>query len=133
MIIEINDSKTIGELTKEFSECFPFLKIEFFHEPHDWQEASYVNDMLPHNKKIAELRVTRQPAVMYIHSFQKTGTVEQEFKKILGLNVQVFRREGNAWVQTTDTDELTLEEQNKTAGNTRPDLLYNADIKLEKE
>ncbi|MBK6949217.1 MAG: hypothetical protein IPH16_15200 [Haliscomenobacter sp.] len=38
---------------------------------------------------------------------------EQAFYDTYGLNVQVFRRSGNIWIQTTATDSWTLAEQNR--------------------
>lgn len=41
------------------------------------------------------------------------NNLEQTFGDIYGLSVQVFRKSGNAWLETIETDGLTLEEQNK--------------------
>ena len=56
MIIEIDDTKTIEAVSKEFTDCYPFLKIEFFDAPHGWQQASSFNYLLPPDKKIGEIR-----------------------------------------------------------------------------
>jgi hypothetical protein len=37
--------------------------------------------------------------------------VEDKFKNELNLNVQIFRKSGDVWLQTTSTDEWTLLEQ----------------------
>lgn len=131
MIIEIDDTKTIDTITKEFSDSFPFLKIEFFDEPHAWQQPSSIHYLLPKEKKIAEIRKKQTPAVMEIHSWQLTGVVEQEFKKIFGLNIQVFRHHGAEWIQTAGTDDLTLEQQNEIAANATQELMYGTDRKSE--
>lgn len=39
--------------------------------------------------------------------------LEQSFNTIYGLGVQVFRKSGKIWLETTVTDGWTLEEQNR--------------------
>jgi hypothetical protein len=133
MIIEINDSLTIGEISSSFAAGFPFLSIAFFTAPHQWGEASSLKQRIPADKTIAEVRKVHQPGVMEIHAWHKTGTVEQAFSKLFGLYVQVFRREGAAWVQTADTDPRTLEEQNQAGRNASQELLDGTDDRFNDE
>jgi hypothetical protein len=133
MIIEIDDTKTIEEVAKSFCQNFPFLKIEFYDEAHHWQEQSSRKHMLPHYKTIGEVRKRHNPGAMEIHNWQKAGTVEQQFRKLFDLNVQLFRQEGDMWVQTAGTDELTIEEQNEIGRNASQDLLHGTDRKFEEE
>lgn len=39
--------------------------------------------------------------------------LEQCFNNIYGLGIQVFRKSGKGWLETTVTDGWTLKEQNK--------------------
>jgi hypothetical protein len=41
--------------------------------------------------------------------------VENAFEEMYGLSVQVFRKSGNTWLQTTTSDSWTLNEQNQKA------------------
>jgi hypothetical protein len=68
MIIEILDNKTIEEIGKEFSAYYPFLKIELYNEPHQWQEATSPGHMIPHHKKIGEVRKRHNPGSPGFHS-----------------------------------------------------------------
>ncbi len=113
MTIEVTDNMTIETLRKLFSDRYPFLTIEFYAAPHRWQEESSFEHLLSHHKTIGEIRTIHHPGALEIHSWQKTGAVEQAFSKKLGLNMQVFRHQGGHWVQTAGTDALTLEEQNE--------------------
>jgi hypothetical protein len=45
----------------------------------------------------------------------KTSTFEQTLKEKFGINVQVFRKAGELWLQTTITDHWTLAEQERAA------------------
>ena len=133
MIIEINDTLTIGEISDAFSAAFPFLTIAFFTAPHARGAPSSLNQRIPPGNTIAEVRTVHRPGVMEIHAWHKTGTVEQEFGKLFGLYIQVFRREGAAWIQTADTDPRTLEEQNEAGRNAGQELLDGTDNKFNNE
>jgi len=133
MIIEIKDDKSIGEICREFSAAYPFLKIEFFDSPHFWQQASALKQMIPHDRKIKEIRKLHKAGVMHIHALNKTGTIEQEFYRSFGLNVQIFRKHGDDWIQTAGTDELLLEEQNELGKKASEAMLHGSDRKFENE
>lgn len=114
MIIEINDMKTVGDIQDKFNEFFPFLKIEFYGEAHHWYEGSPQKNGFPYGTSIGKIRKQHEHGELEIHSWYKTGDLEQAFRKKFGLNVQVFRLQGNTWIQTINTDKLTLKEQNES-------------------
>lgn len=132
MILEIDGTKKIEDIRKEFSTFYPFLSIEFFDKPHQVGEITSDKHLLPHNKTIQDIRKRHNPGMLEIHSWHKTGIVEQEFKKLYGLNVQILRRQGDIWIQTAGTDELTLEEQNEIGRNATQDMLHGTDRSFEK-
>jgi hypothetical protein len=133
MIIEINDNKTLGQISNYFSAYYPFLKIEFYNEPHGWQEASSYKHQIPSDKTIGEVRKRHHSGATEIHSWHKTGHVEQEFRNLFGLHIQILRRQGHAWIQTAGTDELTLEEQNEIGRKTAQGLMDSTRSQIEKE
>jgi hypothetical protein len=45
----------------------------------------------------------------------KVGELENLFAEKFGLYVQLFRKSGKVWLQTTTTDTWTLKEQSKLA------------------
>ncbi|MBP9097612.1 MAG: hypothetical protein KBF74_02260 [Ferruginibacter sp.] len=126
MIIEIDDTKTIEAICKAFSARYPFLKIEFYDKPHQWQEASSANHQLAKTKTVASVRTRHNPGGLEISPGQKTGRIEQEFQKRFGLNIQIFRHHGNSWIQTVGTDEFTLEEQNEIGKNASYDMKHES-------
>ena len=133
MIIEIDDTKTIDDIQEKFNDFFPFLKMEFYKHPHHWSESSEEKEMFSNNEKIGEIRKNHLHGTLEIHSWQKTGAVEQEFRKKFGINVQVFRHHGDLWVQTAGTDELTLAEQNEIGRKVSQDQLHGTNRKFENE
>ena len=115
MLLEIDDYKTIADLQDRFSECFPYLKIEFYEKPHHWQEETATALQLRSEMRIGAIRKKHDPGILNIVSEDKTGTIEKTFRKQFGLHVQIFRRHKNSWVQTSASDALTLSEQMELA------------------
>lgn len=115
MLLKIFDHEKIDEIQDKFNECFPYLKIEFYSQPHKWHEGSSVDYLIQPGTFIEDIRNTHESGILSIKSWNKTGHVEQEFKRMFGLNVQIFRLHKDKWIQTIDSDELTLKEQSDLA------------------
>ena len=114
MIIEINPKKKLNEINSAFTKVYPFLKLEFFSKPHKWQESSSVVQLLQQDLTILEVTHSLLcSGFIELHYWQKTGIVEMMFLQQFNLSVQVYRKNGDHWIQTSGTDELTLEEQNE--------------------
>lgn len=112
----ISDDRTIQSVQIEFQEHFPNLKIEFYSTPHDTEQASMMSQqLLDVGKTIGELREQDNKGNLSINGHQKVSTLESNFRDIYGLNVQVFRRSGGTWLQTSATDHWTLSQQDKRA------------------
>jgi hypothetical protein len=112
MFIDIDDNRTLREVQLEFHNHFPYLKLEFFGHSHGIMEPSCPADAIDCTCRISDVRKRHIPGRIEITPNQKTGVVEQHFKKRFDLNVQVYRLYGKVWVQTSGSDEMTLQEQN---------------------
>jgi len=130
MIIEINDLKKIHEVQEEFSTRFPFLKLEFFRTPHQREEPSNETPYAP-DLPLKEIRDKHVHGIITIDAQSETGAIEKEFERRFGLNVQIYRRQLDRWIQTAGTDILTLKEQNEIARDST--IFYNPDHKLNQE
>ncbi len=111
MQLEINDNLSVSALQVKFSQSFPYLKLEFYTKAHHWQGASDDKKRVPPHTLLGAIRHKTTSGVFNIKSGHKTGQVERDFKTIYGLQVQVFRLQDESWVQTTGTDDLTLQQQ----------------------
>lgn len=125
MQLAVKGDRLISEVQKEFSLAFPFLKIEFFRKGNIPRERYTFEKLLPHhlrlkdawyhNKGEGELEFNNSTTVMEL---------EKEFMDRFGLSVQLFRKSGNLWLETTITDNWTLKQQNDhgreiSSGSTR--------------
>jgi len=113
MTITINDKRKIFAIQEEFNALFPYLKIEFFSKPHKPGGASSKKHMKPGGNTLGESRTIHNNGKLTITPHMTVADLEQNFSDVYGLSVQVFRKSGKVWLETTVTDKWTLEEQNK--------------------
>jgi hypothetical protein len=111
----ITDSKTIEEIQAEFNGKFPSLKIEFYKEAHSAKEGSPDSIKWDSGNTIEAIRKVHNSGNFSIRQDQKISTLEANFVEQYGLNVQVFYKSGDLWLQTMATDEWTLKQQNDRA------------------
>ena len=112
MKITINDRRKIFAIQEEFNTVFPYLKLEFFSKPHKLGGAS-AKKLSKHNSKtLGECRAVHNKGQITITPGMTVWDLEQSFSDIYGLGVQIFRKSGKVWLETTVTDRWTLEEQN---------------------
>lgn len=114
MGIVITKHKKLSEIQEDFNGKFPYLKVEFFGHGHEEHEGSPKKDLLDSNLTVAEAGDFDHNEDLSIDGHTKVNTLEHVFKDHFGLNVQVFRKSGTLWLQTTVTDEWTLSQQNRT-------------------
>jgi len=127
MDIIIDDSNTLLEVQKKFSKHFLYLKLEFFgFETNDEKVFSKENMIKDLNKTIGEVRHHHLRGHVSINGQQKVSTLENHFRENFGINVQVFRKSGNAWLQTIATDDWTLAEQNKKGEEMNESIVADA-------
>ena len=112
MKIIINDHRKIFAIQEEFQKMFPYLKLEFFSKPHS-QGGSSPKKLIKHpSKTLGECRTIHSKGTITITPQMTVAVLEQNMNDVFGLSVQVFRKSGNAWLETSVTDNWTLEQQN---------------------
>lgn len=112
MEITINDQRKIFAVQKEFMDVFPNLKLEFYSKSNRGGGAPSKKIMKHIGKTIAELRTMHSSGNLTLHPHMTVGELQQSFRDVFGLSTEVFRKSGNNWVETTDTNDWTLEKQN---------------------
>lgn len=133
MNIHINPECSISEVQKEFNALYPFLKIEFFNNKSFAREDFLSTQIIPSNRKIGEMHLTVNNGDIEINDNMKVKDLEKIFKDKFNLAVQVFRKSGNLWLETTMTDNWTLEQQNEhgleiSTGNIRKEKPDDFDL-----
>ncbi len=115
MELFICENKKISKIKQEFHHLFPYLKIEFYKTSHKEGQASPKNMIINHNKSIGEIKKAGTTGRIGVSGMMSVNEFEQKFHELFGINVQVFRKSGSSWIQTTVTDNWTLTQQNNKA------------------
>ncbi len=109
--LQINGDSSINSIVKEFSFHYPFLKINFL--------KNYFKNAISSKGSLSEIELSkkigsnREKKVININKTRTVLELEKELENIFGLAVLIFRKSGNVWVETSLTEDWTLEEQNK--------------------
>lgn len=113
--MKIYSSRKLSEIKEEFSAAYPYLKLEFFKVPHHDQEPTAKKAMIKADhavSEISEIEIENEGEIDLSGSMT-VNELESLFREEYGINVQVFRRSGNVWLETSSTDDMTLDEQNE--------------------
>ncbi len=112
MNILINDHRKIYAIQEAFNNTFPYLKLEFLSKPHTSSGAAS-HKLVKHNSKtLGECRTIHNKGKISISPSMSVADLEQKFSDVYGLTIQVYRKSGTSWLETSLTDGWSLEEQN---------------------
>lgn len=112
MHLYISPNRLISDIQKEFTKVFPFLKLEFFNNKTFSRSDFQAQKIIPHNRKIGDSQLIKTEGDIKIEEEMKVKELEKIFKEEFNLAVQVFRKSGTMWLETTMTDNWTLQQQN---------------------
>ena len=123
MKIFLSSESTLKDINREFQAQFPYLKLEFYRHKHNVGDTSLFENRIPSRVQLKNISDT-VPGFMNIDPMDTVAEVEQRFQTKFQLPVQIFRRAGNIWVETVETDNLTLLKQN-SMGVIAPRIYFN--------
>ncbi len=112
MKLQLSAGKKVKSLKQQFSNFFPFLKIEVFHHPHEKGQGSGVEQKAREKLLLCEVTGALVEGVVMIDPLMTVADFEQMMQKKHGLPVQVFRKSGDLWIETMQTDNMSLKAQN---------------------
>lgn len=110
MKIKISRSSMVYEIKKQFSSEYPFLKIEFLIPPH-FPTGGRHPVIAADNTRLGNIQPHLKEGAIVVNDMTTVGELESYFRNHL-LDVQVFRRSANLWLETTMTDKWALQKQN---------------------
>lgn len=112
MDIYISEDATIANIQNEFQAAYPFLKLEFYWQPHEAGSASPAWEKIAPQTPIEDIRMVHSFGWISISHSRTAQELEYDFRHNYGLNVQVLRKSGDLWLETTKTDNWTLGQLN---------------------
>lgn len=112
--MKITRKTKLSDFQEMFSIYFPHVKMIFYQNAHEKNEFSPYFDQIDPESSIGEINKKFTEKFFHIIPDETVVDFEARLQKEFGLNVQVFRKVDEAWVQTTSTDDWTLlkEEEN---------------------
>ncbi|GAA4312426.1 hypothetical protein [Compostibacter hankyongensis] len=111
MELHIRVYSQVRDLQEDFNARFPYLRLEFFRYPHADKKLSSRGEEIDSSTPLSQLSKS-VPAVIEVNEKMTVSQTEKEFQERLGLFVQVLRKSGRIWIETSLTDHWTLEQQN---------------------
>jgi hypothetical protein len=112
-ILSIQRDQPLLELQKQFNDIFPYLKIEFFAEPHVAGQLSPKNKMVQAGSRVCDVQKVIKSGKIDADENMTVTELEQLLSDSFGLHAQVFRKSGRIWLETSATDNWTLKQQNE--------------------
>lgn len=112
MQLHIKPNRLISDIQDEFNTKFPFLKIEFFKNKSLSRSDFSSSQIIPKNRKIGEGQPAMKDGDIDIDLDMKVIELEKIFRDQFNLSVEVLRKSGNLWLETSMTDNWTLQQQN---------------------
>ena len=111
MFLFISKDKTIHDVQQSFSSKYPFLKLEFYKRDTT-NPALTIEKHLSHSITLKAAGL-KEDGLIDIRNDLTVADLEKIFLTKFGLNVQVSRKSGIIWLETTMTDKWSLEKQNE--------------------
>ncbi|MFM7728163.1 MAG: hypothetical protein ACKO7B_15795 [Flavobacteriales bacterium] len=112
MKLQIHHDDTLEKVQRSFNSEFPYLKLEFFSRPHDKGKPSEKQYMINSRRTLETCNPSILNKTLSIPTAMTVHELEHTFRQELGLYVQVFRKSGRVWLETTATDTWSLHKQN---------------------
>ena len=113
MKLHISNSRLVADVKADFNKDFPYLKLEFIRSNGHRETAIYSKDRVTEDSDIGAIRTKQFEGEIEYNENSSVADFENKFYELFGLNVQIFRRSGNIWLETTMTDNWTLKMQNE--------------------
>ena len=110
MKILLYSNRTVETIKEEFSAAYPYLKISFYSRKQQ-AEGTFTEEVDP-STELIEISGVLKEGDIEINPTDTIKDVERNFEKQYGLPVHIFRKQNDSWMNTTITDDLTLQEQN---------------------
>jgi len=110
--MKITKSTTVQHIFNEFNARFPYLKLEFYTRGHGDGEGSRKEDQVGHTTLIGYLNPSLHDTSVEFDEEMTVADFEKLMQEKYKLNIQVFRKSSDLWLQTTATDHWTLGIQN---------------------
>jgi len=110
--IYISRDEFVRELQEKFSSFYPYLKLNFFRIGANAKQVTNESVIFCPDAKMYDVNPQLQGRDFEITPDMTVAELESKFFEEYGLPVQVLRKTGNLWLETSESNGWTLKEQN---------------------
>lgn len=110
MSIRIEAGRIFEEIQKEFSDAYPYLKIEYVTSINSSGGKSLKKLCLC--KKNCSKELCNGHTAIIVNDNTTVADLVNQFQEIFDLRVKVLRKANNLWLPVSLTDSWTVERQN---------------------
>lgn len=114
MQLNILDDTSVKDVQYQFNNFFPFLQIRFFKNTCCSLHTSCTSANVQDDEPVKGLMKINCPLQLHINRETRVCDLMKSFSDC-GLRVQLYRKFGTFWIQTSLTDDWSLERQNQEA------------------
>lgn len=111
MTMQLAKNKTVNDVCQEFNNAYPFLRIDFYKYAQG-RPGSVVNQKLNRSATLLNAGIHHEGGIE-ISETMTVRELERNFLNQFGLHVQVSRKSGSLWLETTISDSWILKQQNE--------------------
>jgi hypothetical protein len=113
MILHINDRRLIREIQMDFNAYYPYLRMEFFNQPHAPLSSSAESDKVSPYIKAGSVRKKHHDGAIHILPNTTVKELEEMIRKECHLTIQIYHYTLSGWIPTDVADLATLEDLNE--------------------
>jgi hypothetical protein len=121
--MKLTKKSTVQDIFDQFNTQFPYLHLEFYD--HDDNVDHTPTHQISHSTLLEDLNPELVESVFAVDPEMTVSDFEKMMEDKYQLNIQVFRKSSDIWLQTSATDHWTLEKQNGKGH--RSTLTYDID------
>lgn len=104
MTMKITAKTTLSDIAGAFAQAFPYLKLAFFmRQRGKWVEAE---------QNAAPLSTSASEILLNLDPERTVKDLLSELQSLLQLEVMILRRSGRLYIETSVTEDWTLQRQN---------------------
>ncbi len=124
MKLVIQRTTVVEDVKKKFTKIYPYLKIEFYKTLADSNLNHLKKEALASNFSLGKVVTDSNKVTIDLSKNVTVAELENQFTTI-GLHAEIFRRYGSIWIETSLTDNWTLQQQDAEAEELNRHLIDN--------
>ena len=113
MELTIDKQLSIDKIQRAFNLQYPYLKLMFSLKPELSNGLTESININYSKKPIEKHKQIKHNQSLVVNPEMTVKSLEYEFHSLFGLSIQIYRKSGTVWLETTLSDNWTLDEQNK--------------------